>query len=207
MWDEKKFFEDYVNESEKIKPDDQFVDQLKKMAAWEDAKKKSVPMIKYAALAASFLVCIGLGSFVWQDQDKKSDQDNTSFEAGLQAGDQVSDEGQMLEEQQTSEMNESDGETSKGEENQDYMEEEDSEEALEEALNSLRRGDSVRDEAGNEVPQEEQEELLQLLKNVRAAEEPEATVETASYFLEGEKTIEIDIYEEGFLKIDGKWYR
>lgn len=206
MWDEKKFFEDYVNESEKIKPDDQFVDQLKKMAVQEDAKKKSVPMIKYAALAASFLVCIGLGSFVWQAQDTKSDQDNTSFEAGLQAGNQVSDEGQVLEEQQTSEINESDGETSKGEETQDYMEEEDSEEALEEALNSLRRGDSVRDAAGNEVPQEEQEALLQLLKNARAAEEPEAAVETASYFLEGEKIIEIDIYEEGFLKVDGNWY-
>ena len=28
MWDEKKFFEDYVEESEKVKPDEHFVQQL-----------------------------------------------------------------------------------------------------------------------------------------------------------------------------------
>lgn len=39
MWDEEKFFKDFVRESENVKPDEQFVNELKKMAA--DGEKKN----------------------------------------------------------------------------------------------------------------------------------------------------------------------
>ena len=44
MWDEKKFFDDYVDESQKIKPDEKFVQNLKQMAWQEEQKKKKIPV-------------------------------------------------------------------------------------------------------------------------------------------------------------------
>ena len=61
MWDEKKFFEDYVDESHKIKPDEKFVQNLKQMAWQEEQKKKKIPAARYIVAAASLAVCICAG--------------------------------------------------------------------------------------------------------------------------------------------------
>ena len=172
MWDEKKFFEDYVNESEKIKPDDRFIEQMKNLAAQEERKKKPVPIIKYAAVAASFLLCIGLGGVVWHNQNTVPEEKNIGTQVELQAGQQVEEAG-----------------------------------IIENVLDGIKQGAVIRDEAGNEISQSQQEELYQSLKNARAVEEPAEGQKVNSYFLEGEQTIEIEIWEDNFLKIDGKWYR
>ena len=61
MWDEKKFFDDYVDESQKIKPDEKFVQNLKQMAWQEEQKKKKIPVVRYIVAAASLAVCICAG--------------------------------------------------------------------------------------------------------------------------------------------------
>lgn len=193
MWDEKKFFEDYVNESEKIKPDDRFVEQLKNMAVQEEKRKKPIPMIRYMAVAASFVLCIGLGGVMWHNQNAASDEKTTNeksieFETELQAGMQTSDELQESSEQSvSSEANEED--------------------AITEALDSIRQGAVIRDENGNEISQSEQEKLWNLLKNAKEAEQPENVVKTASYFLEGEQVIEVEVWENDFIQINGNWYQ
>lgn len=64
MWDEKKFFEDYVDESQKIKPDEKFVQNLKQIAWQEEHKKKKIPVVRYVAAAASLTLCICAGGVV-----------------------------------------------------------------------------------------------------------------------------------------------
>lgn len=189
MWDEKKFFEDYVEESEKIKPDERFVEQLKCMAVQEEKKNKPIPMMKYAAIAASFVLCIGLGTVVWHNQSKTAEdkEQTVEFSAGVQAGKPSLEEGQITEE--------SDAEP------------EEKNAPLAEALNSIRKGASVRDEAGNEVSQNEQEELWNLLKNAKETVKPENVEKEASYFLEADETIEVEIYTDNFIQIDGAWYQ
>ena len=193
MWDEKKFFEDYVNESEKIKPDDRFVEQLKNMAVQKEKKKKPIPMIKYMAVAASFVLCIGLGSVMWHNQNAVSGEEETNkkgieFETELQAGMQSSDQLQeSSEEQASSETNDED--------------------AITEALNSIKQGAVVRDENGNELSQSQQEELWNLLKNAKETKQPENVAKTASYFLEGEQVIEVEVWENNFIQINGSWYQ
>lgn len=190
MWDEKKFFEDYVEESEKIKPDDRFVEQLKNMAAQEERKKKPIPVMKYAAIAASFVLCIGLGGVVWHNQSKTAEDKNAEISMEIQAGNSaLEEEGQFSDEEQQ------------------FSEKSEEREPLTDALNSMKQGVIVRDEAGNEVSQSEQEELWNLLKNAEETEQPEDAVKEASYFLEGEQTIEVTVYVDGFVQIDGNWYR
>lgn len=195
MWDEKKFFEDYVEESEKIKPDDRFVERMKRLAAGEARKKKRIPAMRYAAIAASFVVCIGLGGIIWYAQnlstkDMAFDQTNES---------QADADGTMWSEEAGNA--ESDSTTWwDGAENP-------SENSLTGIIDSLEQGAIVRAEDGNEISQNGREELLALLSGAAESEEPEGIAKEASYFLEGEETIEIQVWEEGFVQIDGKWYR
>lgn len=189
MWDEKKFFEDYVEESEKIKPDERFVEQLKRMAVQEEKKNKPIPMMKYAAIAASFVLCIGLGSAVWHNQSKTAEdkEQQVEFSAGVQAGKPSLEEGQQTDESDTKT--------------------EEEKEPLTDALDSIKKGAGVRDEAGNEISQSEQEELWNLLKNAEETAKPENVRKEATYFLEAEETIEVELYTDNFIQIEGAWYQ
>lgn len=205
MWDEKKFFEDYVKESEKIKPDDRFVEQLKNMAAQEERKKKPIPMIKYAAIAASFVLCIGLGGVVWHNQNETAQDKTVEFSAEVQAGKTSLEEEQILNE--SSEEQQFSDEKQISEEQQSQEEQGEKRNPLTDALNSIKQGVTVRDEAGNEISQSKQEELWNLLKNAEETEKPENAVKEASYFLETDEPIEVEIYTDYFIQIDGVWYQ
>lgn len=176
MWDEKKFFEDYVNESEKIKPDERFVEELKNMAAQEKRKKAPISITRYVAIAASFVLCIGLAGVVWQSQNALPKDKIIEYKVESQAG-----------------KNPTENQTEK-------------KEPLSEILDMMRQGVTVRDEDGNELTQNQQEELWELLKNVKATEKPKDSAKTVSYFLEGEQTVKVEIWEDGFFQIEGKWY-
>lgn len=191
MWDEKKFFDDYVNESEKIKPDDDFVEQLKKMAVQEEKKKKPIPMIKYAAIAASFLICAGLGNVVWNNLKSEPEENNVKYHVGVEAGkhpekEQEEKETEEKEPEKSGEQLEKDGLTA--------------------ALDSIKQGMAVRDQDGNEISQSQQQELWNLLKDAKETEEPENLAKEAVYFLEGEKTLEVEVWQNGYLHIEGRWY-
>lgn len=186
MWDEKKFFEDYAEESGKIQPDDRFVKQLKAMARQEE-KKKPIPLIKYAA-AAALVLCVGLGSVVWYVQGGASEDGNKKFETDLQAGTQSGEEAHIVHGQQSSD-------------------DPSGEEALTEALDYLRQGAVILDEEENEISQSQQEELWSLLKSAAAADAPENAAREAVYLIEAEPAIEIEIYTDGYIQINGSWYR
>lgn len=197
MWDEKKFFEDYVEESEKVKPDEHFVQQLKQMAAQEEKKKTPIPMIKYVAIAASFVLCVGLGSAVWRNQsvDSEGKGEKVEFQTGLQAGKQESEE----QKGETSENNTiTEGEI-RGNNTQEESE-------LADVLAQIKQGAVIRDEDGNEVSQDQQQSLYELLKNVTEAEAPTEGEEQNSYIVEGDTTIEVEVWTDGYLKVGGKWY-
>lgn len=189
MWDEKKFFEDYVKESEKIKPDERFIEQLKQMADREEKRKKPVPMIKYVAIAASFLVCIGLGHIVWRSQNIEPKEKNAEYKVELQAGYQ-----------------ETEKEDISAEEGIELERDVSGQETLTMVLNYMKQGETIRDENGDEVSQERQEELYQLLKEADEAEMPEDGELENTYFLEEDQMIEIEVWENGFFKINGYWY-
>lgn len=215
MWDEKKFFEDYVEESEKIKPDDHFVEQMKKMAAREEQKKNTIPMMKYAAIAASFVVCIGLGCIVWNIQNASSDDMASDYDKSFTAEEQTNGSDSQTASEETGDatsdstgmwQNEAGNEPDGLEAESDSMEIRPDTEPIKAAVDSMKQGAVVRDEAGNEISLSQQEELSELLENAVEAEAPEGIAKEASYFLEGEQAIEIQVWENGFLWIDGKWY-
>lgn len=60
MWDEKKFFEDFVKESDRVKADEAFVRELKEL---EHRKERTFPYVKYAVSIAAAAACIGIGVF------------------------------------------------------------------------------------------------------------------------------------------------
>lgn len=130
---------------------------------------------------------------MWHNQNAVSGEEETNkkgieFETELQAGMQSSDQLQeSSEEQASSETNDED--------------------AITEALNSIKQGAVVRDENGNELSQSQQEELWNLLKNAKETKQPENVAKTASYFLEGEQVIEVEVWENNFIQINGSWYQ
>ena len=66
MWDEKKFFEDFVRETDQIDPDEDFIKNLKTMKS-DDVPVKHVPAwTKYGAAAAAVVLCI-LGGILVQN--------------------------------------------------------------------------------------------------------------------------------------------
>ena len=59
----------------------------------------------------------------------------------------------------------------------------------------------------NEISQSEQEELWNLLKNAEETAKPENVRKEATYFLEAEETIEVELYTDNFIQIEGAWYQ
>lgn len=58
MWDEKQFFEDFVKESDKIKPDRNFVEKLATLAEEESSKKITPFGRNYKILASAAVVLL-----------------------------------------------------------------------------------------------------------------------------------------------------
>lgn len=70
MWDEKKFFEDFVKENEEIKPSEKFVENLKqldKVKNIEALKHKKVVRhsLRYASVAAAIVVFLVAGGIAF----------------------------------------------------------------------------------------------------------------------------------------------
>lgn len=66
MWDEKQFFEDFAKESDKIKPSDEFVADLKRMNNEADIielkrKKNTRTVFRTASIAAAIAVLLAAG--------------------------------------------------------------------------------------------------------------------------------------------------
>lgn len=71
MWDEKQFFEDFVKESDKISPDEEFVAGLKKLDSEEKLaeirrKNSSRIILKCASVAAAIVICAVAGILIYR---------------------------------------------------------------------------------------------------------------------------------------------
>lgn len=184
MWNEKKFFQDFVEESEKIKPDDEFVQQLKRMTNEYELnksqkRKKQIYFVKYAAIAVSFLLCIIVGSVAWSiyrdiPSDKHSETDNYTMD--IHAGNNNS-------EIQSGVI---------GKEND-----------LERVISLV--GDNnviVEDENGEEISEGKRGHLLKMLNKAKLST---GTIDLeaayTSYYCMGKEKIEIKIYNSEYIVI------
>lgn len=184
MWNEKKFFQDFVEESEKVKPDEEFVQQLKKMADDNELKsmnrrKMQVRLVKYTAVAASFLLCFIIGGIAWNAHEKitKNNNDETNtYTVDVHAGNK-----------------------NQGVHSGFIGDESDLESVIE------RIGDEnviMKDENGEEISSETRKNLLKLLNKAEKADEiVELEEKYTSYFCIGEKDIEIKVYNREYIVI------
>ena len=77
MWDEEKFFKDFVKESESIKPDREFIDNLKQTANDSnqiviEQRRRRFKVISSSVIAAALLLCFTVGLVMWNDFGKTS---------------------------------------------------------------------------------------------------------------------------------------
>lgn len=168
MWDEKKFFEDFVKESEKIKPEEEFIRKMKHL---EDKKVKRFSVTRYAAVAAA-LVCVIGGAMIWKNS--KVDVEDSEYKleqtAEIHAGKE--------------EWSIQSGKISKSEKK-----------TFSEILPFIEAEDTIiLDEKDRELSQTEKTELLEVLESAELIEEEiEGTYK--SYFCQGEKTFTLKVYE------------
>lgn len=177
MWDEKKFFEDFVSEADKVKPDPEFVEKMAAMAREEKTSKvTSFQSVKKWALvaAAACLVCIiGIGKFIQMEQPSP----NSEME---QIGQLAGKESEIVEI------------TDLGTDvNEDVLE----------IVKTKLNGDAlVYDEKGAELSTEKRNELLTYVENAVWIEESVETEVSESYLIEDE--IKLEVTKDNFMIIE-----
>lgn len=184
MWNEKKFFQDFVEESEKVKPDEEFVQQLKKMTNKNERekihkRKLQVRMVKYGTVAASFLLCFVIGSIAWNAHNsmKENSSDETnSYTADAHAGNK-----------------------DHGIQSGIIGEEPD----LETVIATVSDETVImEDENGEEISAGERKLLLKLLNKAEKTDEDiDLKEEYTSYICKDEKEIEIKVYNSEYIVI------
>lgn len=169
MWDEKKFFEDFVKESDKVKADASFVQELKEL---EHGKVRRFPYVKYAASIAAAAACVGIGIFAFHS-GQAGNQGNPSVieqNVGIMAGtDTEKMESGSIGVGKTDTSAQVRGELEK-------------------------KSTVVTDSEGNELSEKQRAELIQLLEKAVFAED-EIEGEYEQYDCEGDRSFEIRIIE------------
>lgn len=82
MWDEKKFFEDFVKESENKKLNEEFTNQLKDIMKEEKVSNivKRNSFMRYSVVVMVAVICIVLGTISWSGLGKNSKVSSQSKE-------------------------------------------------------------------------------------------------------------------------------
>ncbi|MCR5835497.1 MAG: hypothetical protein K6G88_03195 [Lachnospiraceae bacterium] len=82
MWDEKKFFEDYRKEADKIQPDKKFVEDTVKMISKESSKGTIVTFpYRFVAIVASVMLVVAcIGIWAVHNNIKKNDESKVAHE-------------------------------------------------------------------------------------------------------------------------------
>lgn len=175
MWDEKKFFEDFAAEADKVKPDPEFVEKMATLAREEQTSKitsfQNVKKWALVAAAACIVLVVGVGKFVQMGQPKPEYE---MEQAGLLAG---------------KESEELENSFVQAEMNGDVLK------TVEAKLN----GDAlIYDEKGVEISQEKRNELLSYVENAILTEQTPEKEVSESYTIE---EIQIDITKDNFMII------
>lgn len=171
MWDEKEFFEDFVKESEKIKPEEEFIRKLKNLE--QKKQRKKFPYARYTAAAAMILICFGIGAFTFRKFGFTAPKSNSGLEYNVDL------KAESGEEQIHS------GNIGTGSHND-----------LSQALAQLEEPDMViTNQKGEELSEEEREGLLERLKEARLIHQ-DAQGAYVSYFCKGQEAFELRIYDQ-----------
>lgn len=174
MWDEKKFFEDYVTETEKVTPDEDFINNLKKVTSEESYSKRSSAWMKYGAIAAVIMLCAGLSFMAWRIQynnDSKNDLGNEKIHAG---SDKEVQSGKMT-----------------------II-------TIKTILSYLEDGTTkIEDKEGNAVDEDIRSNLIEMLgKAVSTDAGPTEDMKYDEYICKGATDISLKVYEEGYIVIN-----
>ncbi|MCI8409705.1 MAG: hypothetical protein HFJ09_10640 [Lachnospiraceae bacterium] len=180
MWNEEDFFKDYVQSAEKIKPDSDFLEQLKTSTNIDNVKKlqNKKKIITFLAAAASFALCIslvGYGLGIW-GQDT-SLQPSESLSANKEKHDAT---GNVA------------GDNSE----------------LSKVLTMLADNNTMLDNIyGESVSDSERNWLISLLNSCVKTDAPKDTaLQKTVYYCVGNDTIKITVYEEQFIEVNDIMY-
>ncbi|MBD5137361.1 MAG: hypothetical protein HDT39_15645 [Lachnospiraceae bacterium] len=175
MWDEKKFFEDYVTETDKITPDEDFINNLKKVTSEESHSKRSSTWVKYCAAAALVMLCAGLSFVTWRLQyknnDSKTDLGNEKLHAG--SNKEVQSGGMTII-------------------------------TIKTILSYVEDGTmKVEDKEGNAVEENIRSDLIEMLeKAVSTDAKPTEDMKYDEYICKGATNISLKVYEEGYIVVE-----
>lgn len=173
MWDEKKFFEDYVEDTNKVKPDKDFVDNLKKLTLEDTNAKKSSMWIKYAAIAAVIMLFMGVGFMAWKIPHNKNGQE-TDFSNNVHAGHdkEIQSGGTMII-------------------------------TIKTILSYMEDGSTiVEDTQGNAIEEDVRSDLIEMLKKAVSTDAgPTEDMKYDEYICKGATDISLKVYEEGYIVI------
>ena len=78
------------------------------------------------------------------------------------------------------------------------------EDPLKTAMDYMKQGIDVTDAEGNAVSQDQQQDLLNALKQAKPSDEAATGAVTQEYNLKGELTVQIWVYEDGAISINGE---
>lgn len=183
MWDDKKFFEDFVRESKEIKPDADFVEKIVEMTKTEKNEKiiSLSTISKVAATAAAIFILVTVSGIGFRQQNNRDNSDITK--PSLQAaGSETTSQGK--------------GQAGKIEEIVD-------DKLI--TVKAMLKDDEcqIKDDSENEISEEEREELLSKIEQAEKLDElPENAGEVVSYTLIGETMISVQIVDDEYLIID-----
>lgn len=182
MYNEDDFFKDYIQSAKKIKPDSDFIEQLKLNTNINNVKKlqnkKQKKIIAYLAVAASFVLCFSLGSYglgIW-GQDTSPQHTNPLFANKKQHDTTGNVAGENPE--------------------------------LAKILTMLADNSTMLDNKyGESVSESERNYLISLLNScVKTDASKDTALQETVYYCVGNDTIKITIYEEQFIEVNDILY-
>lgn len=174
MWNEDEFFKDYVESAKKIRPEPEYLQQLKSNVNTENLKKlkqkNQKKTISYLAAAASIVLCVSIGGFaLWKTN-------SGTISPSLSA------------QRQESEIS--------GNVTNDNPE-------LSSVLSMLSDSATMLDdEHGESVSEAERSHLISLLQScVKSDTEKNISLEPTVYYCVGEEAVKITVYEEQYIVV------
>lgn len=190
MWDEEKFFKDFAEATDRIKPDAAFVEQLKEKMNSENVvqlemRMKKRKQIRYMAAAAVVALCVGAGGIGFSIFGGNSNvtQQNVPHAGKEEPSGEVTGKVSGTTDQVLSNVIS----------------------IIEDSANM------VDDEQGNSLSTQERENLVEMLKTFKKLEDSVEIssidfTEASVYYCVGEETVKVEIVEDKYARIEDRVY-
>lgn len=174
MWDEEKFFKDYVAETDNVVPDEDFIKSLKKMASEEPQPKKGYAWVRYVAAAAAVILCVAAGFMAWNIRHSGNGGDTGIGSGKIHAG--------------------PDKEVQPGKTKII---------TVKTILSFMEDGTTeVEDIEGNAIEEDVRSELIGMLERAVSTDaRPTEDMKYDEYICKGETEIGLKVYEDGYIEV------